>query len=60
LAGLVAAVAVLPGCRKPLDPQEYGQVVDRLPQVEGAEKPRPLPELQGDDKLPEGLERFLK
>ena len=54
----VAAIAVLlligsfavSGCNKPLDPQQYGQVLYKLPKVEGADEPYPLPEL---DKPPE-------
>jgi hypothetical protein len=51
---------MLPGCQKPLDPQEYGQVVEGLPKVEGAEKIPSLPEMQGEDKIPKGAERFFK
>jgi hypothetical protein len=48
------------GCKKRLDPEEYGQVVEGVPRVPGAEKPRELPELQGDDKIPPGAEQYLK
>ena len=58
--GTERGVVSLAGCEKRLDPQEYGQVLDSLPQVEGADKPWPLPEMQGEDKLPKGAERFLK
>ena len=33
------------GCDPPLDPKEYGEILDELPKVEGADKPYPLPKL---------------
>jgi hypothetical protein len=47
--GTLAAMlglAALPGCGPPtLDSQEYGEVLTKLPEIPGAEKPYPLPEL---------------
>lgn len=40
IGGLVSA-----GCDPSLDPKEYGQILDGLPKVEGADKPYPLPKL---------------
>jgi hypothetical protein len=43
---LVLACLFLAGCAPSLDPEEYGQVIYKLPQVEGADQPYPLPELE--------------
>jgi hypothetical protein len=41
---------MLTGCQKQLDPREYGQVVNQVPTVEGADKPFPLPQLDEPEK----------
>lgn len=44
---LAALGASLSGCEeKPLDPQEYGEVLDSVPKVPGADQPYPLPKLE--------------
>lgn len=42
------ALAALPGCSPPppLDSAEYGEILTKLPEIPGAEKPYPLPELE--------------
>ncbi len=44
LATLVL-LAGLTGCEPRLDPEQYGKVIYRLPQIKGADVPYPLPEL---------------
>lgn len=40
------ALAALSGCGPPpLDSGEYGEILTKLPEIPGAEKPYPLPEL---------------
>ena len=50
-AGLAALVCAWCGPR--LDKERYGEVLFRIPSVEGADKPYPLPELEsGPDQKP--------
>lgn len=45
--GALFALAALPGCGPPpLDSAEYGEILTKLPEIPGAEKPYPLPELE--------------
>ena len=43
---LAFASVLLAGCNPALDPNDYGEVVTELPQIEGADKPFPLPQLE--------------
>jgi hypothetical protein len=47
----VAAVGVLcclatAGCEPQLDPEQYGKVIHRLPEIDGAKGEYPLPQLE--------------
>jgi len=44
--GLLASFAIVSGCRPELDPATYGEVIYKLPKVEGADKPYVLPNLE--------------
>lgn len=47
LAVALIALAALPGCGPPpLDSEQYGEILTKLPEIPGAEKPYPLPELE--------------
>jgi hypothetical protein len=43
---LLLAATVSVGCEQKLDPQRYGQIIPELPQIKGADKPYPLPQLE--------------
>jgi len=49
--GAVSALAIVGfllaagGCETKLDPAQYGEIVTKLPKVEGADKPYQLPDL---------------
>ncbi len=46
-AGLAILLGVgLAGCEPQLNPEQYGQVIYKLPQIEGIDRPYPLPELE--------------
>ncbi|MGD9720221.1 MAG: hypothetical protein AB7O59_07685 [Pirellulales bacterium] len=45
--GLLLVLVSLNGCAPQLDPATYGKVIYEVPKVQGAEKPYPLPELEG-------------
>jgi hypothetical protein len=42
IAGLLLAAG---GCEARLDPAQYGEIVTKLPKIEGADKPYQLPDL---------------
>jgi len=43
----MVGLAGLSGCGPaPLDRQDYGEILTKLPEIPGAEKPYPLPELE--------------
>jgi hypothetical protein len=47
LAVALIGLAALPGCGPPpLDSEQYGEILTKLPEIPGAEKPYPLPELE--------------
>ena len=54
--GLVALLMpCLPGCGHPSpDDSELGEVIYRLPDIPGGEKPYPLPQLDDDPSPPPG------
>jgi hypothetical protein len=56
-AFLLAWAALLIGCDPPLDPEQYGQIVNDVPQVEGADKPYPLPQLDEPTKTDEPAQK---
>ena len=39
-------VLPLAGCQPALDPDKYGEIINEVPQVPGADKPYPLPQLE--------------
>jgi hypothetical protein len=43
--GLLILSVLLAGCTPVLDPERYGEVVDELPEIEGAKQPYLLPQL---------------
>ncbi len=45
-AAWLLACLVAVGCAPALDPQQYGEVIHELPEIEGADKEYPLPELE--------------
>jgi hypothetical protein len=52
--GMLLACCVAPaGCQPQLDPQEYGDVSDKLPKIEGADEPYPLPKLEDPAEKPQ-------
>ncbi len=54
VSGLLLACCVVPaGCQPKLDPQEYGEVLDKLPKIEGADEPYPLPKLEDPSEKPQ-------
>jgi hypothetical protein len=43
---LATSLVFVSGCRPELDPATYGEVIYKLPYVEGADKPYELPNLE--------------
>ena len=48
---VVVAAGALIGCRRPPDPEEYGEIITEVP--ERLNKPFPLPELENPEEKTE-------
>ncbi|MBI3837393.1 MAG: hypothetical protein HY288_05610 [Planctomycetia bacterium] len=52
-AFLLLSCVIFAGCDPAPNPKEFGEVITELPQIEGAEKPYPLPQLEDPQKTDE-------
>lgn len=50
---LLLALVPLAGCEQKLDPRQYGQIITALPEIKGADKPFPLPQLEDPAEKPD-------
>jgi hypothetical protein len=49
---LLVGATLVAGCQPTLDPQRYGEILNDLPKIKGAEKPFPLPQLEEKPEEP--------
>ena len=54
---LLLTSALLTGCEPKLEEQQYGQILHDVPQVPGADRPYPLPQLEDPQEKPSEEEK---